>query len=118
MSRSFTYIDDVIDSIIRLIKKPADIDKIDKFNPNPASSYCPHRIFNIGNNESIELEKIISYLEKEIGINAIKEYKDMQIDVKETKADNSNLKNGLANVLKPPDMYKKFYNLVQNFYKY
>ena len=45
MSRSFTYIDDVIDSIERLIQKPASIDKkFDKQNPRPDSNWCPHRI--------------------------------------------------------------------------
>ncbi len=122
MSRSFTYIDDVIDSIERLIQKPAEIDKkFDKQNPRPDSSWCPHRIFNIGNNESIELEKFISYLEKEIGINAIKEYKDMQMgDVKETKADNSNLKEWIGECPKTPldKGIKNFITWYKNFYKY
>ena len=84
MSRSFTYIDDVIESIQKLIKKPAKFDKkFDKANPNPSTSWCPHRIFNIGNSKSIELEEFINLLEKEIGIKAIKHYEEMQAgDVK------------------------------------
>lgn len=98
MSRSFTYIDDVITSIEKLIKKPANIDEnFNKNNPNPSTSWCPHRIFNIGNNESVELEVFISLLEKEIGISAIKEYQEIQPgDVKETKADNTTLKNWIG----------------------
>jgi len=121
MSRSFTYIDDVIESIKRLLDKPPTFNK--KFNkkePNPATSWCPHRIFNIGNNNSVKLEDFISLLEKEIGMNAIKEYTDMQQgDVKETFADNKLLKdligeipqvsleNGTRKFIK---WYKIFYN--------
>ena len=79
MSRSFTFIDDIILSVQKLIEKPAYLDnKFDRKNPNSATSWCPHRIFNIGNNKSIDLEIFISTLEKEIGITAIKEYTDMQ----------------------------------------
>ena len=120
MSRSFTYIDDVIDSIERLIQKPASIDKkFDKQNPRPDSSWCPHRIFNIGNNESIKLEEFIYFLEKEIGKNAIKEYEDIKPgDVKETKADNSILKEWIGTYPKTPlnigiqkfiDWYSEYY---------
>ena len=122
MSRSFTYIDDVIDSILNLIKRPAAIDKkFDKHSPNPASSWCPHRIFNIGNNESIKLEEFISLLEKEIGENAIKVYEDMQPgDVKETKSDNSILKEWVGEYpITPIDQgIKKFVNWYKNFYNY
>tara|TARA_B100000963_G_scaffold120047_1_gene104600 strand:+ start:5067 stop:6095 length:1029 start_codon:yes stop_codon:yes gene_type:complete len=90
MSRSFTFIDDVVESIERLIEKPAIPDfNFDKRNPNPSTSWCPHRIFNIGNNNSVNLEEFISLLEKEIGIKAVREYHNMQPgDVKETCADN------------------------------
>ena len=122
MSRSFTYIDDVIDSIMRLINKPAEIDKkFDKNNPIPSSSWCPHRIFNIGNHESIKLEEFISLLEKEIGENAIKVYEDMQPgDVKETKADNSILKDWVGEYPKTPldQGIKKFINWYRKFYNY
>ncbi len=122
MSRSFTYIDDVIDSIIKLIQRPAEIDKkFNRYNPNPSSSWCPHRIFNIGNNESIKLEKFISLLEKEIGENAIKEYKDMQPgDVKETKADNSILNEWIGEYPKTPldKGIKEFITWYKDFYNY
>ena len=122
MSRSFTYIDDVIDSIIKLIQRPAEIDKkFNHYNPNPSSSWCPHRIFNIGNNESIKLEKFISLLEKEIGENAIKEYKDMQPgDVKETKADNSILNEWIGEYPKTPldKGIKEFITWYKDFYNY
>ena len=62
MSRDFTYIDDVIEIIIRIINKPAKPDQ--KFNiisPNPSTSWAPHRIFNVGNSKSISLIKFYQY---------------------------------------------------------
>ena len=64
MLRDFTYIDDVIESIYRLVKRPATIDpKFDKRNPNPASSWSPYRIFNIGNSNPINLMEYIEEIE-------------------------------------------------------
>ena len=120
MSRSFTYIDDVIESIQRLIQKPANSDDtFDKHKPNPATSWCPHRIFNIGNNKSVGLEEFISLLEKEIGIKAIKEYKDMQVgDVKRTLADNRMLKKWIGDLPNTPLEVgiKKFVFWYRDFY--
>ena len=100
MSRSFTYIDDVVFSIQKLAGKPALIDKnFDKKNPNPATSWCPHRIFNIGNNKAVGLEEFISLIEEEIGITAIRRYTDMQLgDVKNTLADNQMLKDWIGEI--------------------
>ena len=120
MSRSFTYIDDVIEAIKRLIEKPAKADDaFDKKNPNPATSWCSHRIFNIGNNTSVELEKFINLLEKEIGSNAIKEYQDMQLgDVKKTLADNTIIKKWVGKLPETPleDGIKKFINWYKDLY--
>ena len=122
MSRSFTYIDDVITSIEKLIEKPALVDKkFDRNNPNPASSSCPHRIFNIGSNKSVDLEEFISKLEREIGINAIYEYRDMQAgDVKETKADCSILDNWIGEYPKTSldEGIKNFVTWYKDFYNY
>ncbi len=120
MSRSFTYIDDIVLSIQKLIKKPAYQD--DKFNrkkPNPATSWCPHRIFNIGNNKSIDLEIFISTLEKEIGITAIREYTNMQQgDVKTTMADNTLLKDWIGEIKETSleTGIKEFINWYKYFY--
>ena len=120
MSRSFTYIDDVIESIQRLIIKPPDVnDNFDKKEPNPANSWCPHRIFNIGNHNSVELKDFISLLEKEIGINAIKEYTDMQKgDVKNTLADNKLLKEWIGEMpeVSLENGIKKFIEWYKSFY--
>ena len=93
--------------------------KFDKKNPNPATSSCPHRIFNIGNNKSVDLEVFISLLEKEIGLRAILEYKDIQAgDVKDTKADISILEGWIGQYPNTPldKGIKKFINWYKSFY--
>ena len=62
--RDFTFIDDVVDSIIRCSEKPAEINEsFNPFYPTPLSSFAPHRIFNVGNGSPIELMKFIETLE-------------------------------------------------------
>ncbi|RPG57642.1 MAG: NAD-dependent epimerase/dehydratase family protein [Flavobacteriales bacterium TMED235] len=93
MSRSFTYIDDVVEIIERLIKKPSIPSRnFNKYAPNPSTSWCPHRVFNIGNQKSVSLMEFIEYLEKELGKEAYKEFEEMQQgDVKDTLADNAKI---------------------------
>ena len=88
MNRDFTFIDDVIEIIFRLTNKPAKKDhKFDSKSPKPSSSWAPYKIFNIGNSSQINLMEFINLLEKEIGIEAIKTFRDMQKgDVKSTYA--------------------------------
>ena len=99
MSRSFTFIDDVIEILLRLIQKPATPDK--NFNskkPNSATSWCPHRIFNIGNENSIALLTFIKMLEKELGLEGIKDFECLQKgDVVNTLSDNTNINEWIGN---------------------
>ena len=90
MARDFTYIDDVVEIIFRLLKKPADADlNFNKDCPNPSSSWSPHRIFNIANGKKVTLMKFINLIEDELGMHAIKKFKEMQKgDVQFTSADN------------------------------
>ena len=94
MIRDFTYIDDVVEAITKLINKPA-LGNIN-FNtnePEPSTSWAPHRIFNIGNQEPIALMDFINTLEEEIGIKAKKTYEGFQKgDVKSTSASIHSLK--------------------------
>ena len=63
--RDFTFIDDVVDSIVKCCDKPAVINKnFNHMNPDPSSSFAPHRIFNIGNSSPIKLMDFIMILEK------------------------------------------------------
>ena len=123
MMRDFTYIDDVINAIIRLIHKPAIIDEeFDKLNPNPSTSWAPYRIFNIGNQESIPLMNFIEILENEIGIKAIKNFKEFQKgDVQSTFASIKLLEKWTGfkpytpiniGIRKFIDWYKNYYHLV------
>ena len=121
MSRSFTFIDDVIESIIALIKKPATSDKFfNSENPNSSTSWAPHRIFNIGNNKSLKLLDFIDCLEKELGLKAIKNFQSMQKgDVINTLSDNKNLEEWIGNYPKTSlnKGIKKFINWYKDYYK-
>ncbi len=91
MKRDFTYIDDIVEGIIRCSKKPALPDKnFNRSDPNPSTSFAPFRIFNLGNSEPIEILKFVEILEDAIGIKAIKSLTEMQLgDVEITYADSS-----------------------------
>ena len=95
MIRDFTYIDDIIEGVIRVLDKIATSnDKYDAINPDPASSNAPYRLFNIGNSQPTALMKYISALENSLNIEAKKIFLPMQLgDVQATSADVSELKN-------------------------
>ena len=79
MQRDFTYIDDVVEGIIRCCFKKASLDE--DFNPlipNPSTSSAPYRIFNIGNSNPTQLTYFIELLEKNLGKKAIKNFQPMQ----------------------------------------
>ena len=79
MQRDFTYVDDVVESIERLIDKPpAGNPAYDGNSPDPASSSAPWRVYNIGNNNPVELLEVVELLEKSIGKKAIRELAPMQ----------------------------------------
>jgi UDP-glucuronate 4-epimerase len=88
MIRDFTYVDDITESILRLIPKPPQQnDAWDAVNPDPSSSSAPYRILNIGNSKPITIMKYVEILEKKIGVDAIKDFEPMrQGDIKETHA--------------------------------
>ena len=110
-----------LNAIQILIKKPAHGDyKFDKKNPDPSTSWAPHRIFNIGNKKSVNLESFISLLENEIGIKAIKHYEQMQAgDLKNTLADTSLLQNWIGHSYETPlsEGIQKFISWYREFYK-
>lgn len=87
--RDFTYVDDIVECMSRLLRIPATPDEtFDPAAPNPGTSSAPWRLYNIGNNETIELEEFISTLEEVLGKKAIREYLPMQPgDVQATWAD-------------------------------
>ena len=93
MSRDFTYIDDIVDGIIKVIDNPAKPNKNwNPKDPDISSSSAPYRLYNLGNNKPTSLMDFILTLEKELGKVAKKEFLPMQPgDVKSTYADVSSL---------------------------
>ncbi len=93
MVRDFTYIDDIIEGVIRVIDHPATPDPAwSGERPDPATSRAPYRIFNIGNSSPVELMHYIRTLENELGRKAVMELLPMQDgDVPATVADVSEL---------------------------
>jgi len=89
MQRDFTYIDDIVEGVVRVIDKVAEPnDEYDKSSPDPATSYAPYRVYNIGNNEPVELMKFIETIENAVGKKAEKNMMGMQDgDVVATYAD-------------------------------
>lgn len=89
MKRDFTYIDDIIEGVIRVMSVPPEPNpQWKKEAPDPGTSYAPYRIYNIGNNQPVELLTFIEILENCLGIKARKELLPMQSgDVPATYAD-------------------------------
>jgi UDP-glucuronate 4-epimerase len=89
MVRDFTYIDDIAEGVIRVLDRPAKPDpKWNGDDPDPATSYAPYRIFNIGNNQPVELLRYIAALEQSLGRKAKLDLLPMQAgDVPSTQAD-------------------------------
>jgi UDP-glucuronate 4-epimerase len=98
MARSFTYIDDIVEGIVRLIDKPAAPNPDwDPARPDPASSPAPYRLYNIGSGDSVPLMDFITEIEKNLGITAQKEFLPMQAgDVVKTAADTVSLEEAVG----------------------
>jgi UDP-glucuronate 4-epimerase len=93
-TRDFTYVDDIVNGIIKVLEKPAKPNlQWNSNQPDPATSKAPWRIYNIGNNKPIELMKYINILEKALGKKAIINFLPLQPgDISNTYADISALK--------------------------
>jgi len=122
MVRDFTYVGDIVESLIRLLDRPASPDPaFDPIKPDPATSWAPHRVFNIGNSNPTPLLEYIEAIEQALGITAEKQFLPMQPgDVPATAADTSALeawtgfkpntpvKEGVAKFVA---WYRKFYGV-------
>jgi UDP-glucuronate 4-epimerase len=93
MSRDFTFIDDIVEGIVRLLHRPPKSkNDWNREDPDPGSSYAPFKIYNIGNNNPVKLLDFIQILEEKIGKKANMVYLPMQPgDVKMTYADITDL---------------------------
>lgn len=121
-TRDFTYIDDIVEGIIRTSDKIATPDETwDSNTPNPSTSNVPFRIFNIGNNRTVKLIEYIQAIEKAAGKEAILDLLPLQPgDVPDTFADSSALENyvdykpatsvvdGVKNFV---DWYRQYHNI-------
>jgi UDP-glucuronate 4-epimerase len=98
MIRDFTYIDDIVEGVIRTLDVPASANpQWSGDEPDPATSYAPYRIFNIGNNQPVLLLDCIAMLEDSLGRKADLEFLPMQPgDVISTMADVSGLEQAVG----------------------
>ena len=98
MLRDFTYIDDIVEGVVRVIDNPASADASwSGHDPDPGSSSAPFKIYNIGNNNPVKLLDFIDAIEKALGIPVHKEFLPLQPgDVPATFADVSDLAEDLG----------------------
>jgi UDP-glucuronate 4-epimerase len=121
MLRDFTYIDDIVEGVIRVAENPAQSNpQWDSANPDPASSPAPYKIYNIGNSNPVKLMDFVMAIEKAIGKKAIIELKPIQPgDVSTTFADTTTLANDFG--YKPNTSVEtgiqKFINWYREYYK-
>jgi UDP-glucuronate 4-epimerase len=121
MQRDFTYIDDIVKGVIRVIDNPPSGDlNWDGEQPNPATSRAPYRVFNIGNNKPVLLMDFIEIIEEELGKKAKKNLMEIQPgDVEGTWADVTQL-NNILNYNPSTDLrvgIRNFLNWYKEYYK-
>lgn len=93
-ARDFTYVDDVVEGVVRVLDRPATVDPAwSGERPSPASSAAPYRLYNIGNDSPVELMDLIACLERALGRTATKRFLPLQPgDVPRTAADVESLR--------------------------
>lgn len=122
MKRDFTYIDDIIEGVVRVMDKIPQPDPHWRGdNPDPGTSFAPYKIYNIGNNSPVELMRFIDALEECLGKKAQKKFLPMQLgDVPATCADVDDLMEDVGfkpdttiekGIGKFVEWYKEYYNI-------
>jgi UDP-glucuronate 4-epimerase len=120
-SRDFTYIDDIVEGVIRTLDHPAEPDPAYNAElPNPGSSNAPYRVYNLGNDRPVQLLRFIELLEQNLGRTVEKHLLPMQPgDVPDTWADvsalrrdvgyvpNTSIEDGVARFV---EWYRGYYN--------
>lgn len=121
MMRDFTYVDDIVEAISRLVEKKAKPNpEWTGKNPDPSSSYAPYKVYNIGNNSPVSLMEFIEAIEEKVGKKAIKNYMPLQAgDVPATYANVEDLYRDID--FRPQTSIKdgvgKFVNWYLDYYK-
>jgi UDP-glucuronate 4-epimerase len=122
MKRDFTYVDDIVKGIVKLLPSlPAPNKDWNGDDPDSATSFAPYKLFNIGNNQPVELLRFIEVLEEKLNKKAIKNFLPLQPgDVPATYADvdalidavgfkpNTSIEDGIENFVK---WYKEYYKV-------
>ena len=122
MQRDFTYIDDILEGVIRCCDKPATANhEFDPLKVDSATAATAHRVFNIGNGQSINLMHFIKLMEQALGREAIKDFQPMQLgDMTATVADTQALEKWIGfkpstsieiGVRRFADWYRLFFSL-------
>lgn len=119
MKRDFTYVDDVVEALTRIMDRPPTGES--NWEGDPSKSYCKYKIYNIGNSNPVGLMEVIKLIENTIGEEAIKEFVGMQDgDVKMTYADVEDLLKDFnfqpttpieVGIKKFIDWYKEYYRI-------
>ena len=120
-SRDFTYIDDIVQGIIKSINKAPKSNKNFNFlNPKLAESSAPFTVYNIGNGKKVKLMKYVSEIEKYLNKNAKKQYRQLQKgDIKDTHSNLQKIQKNLGYKSRTPvkEGIKKFLNWYLEYYK-
>lgn len=119
--RDFTYVDDIVESIMRLIPKaPEPNPEFDTTSPDQSSSLARFKLYNIGNSVPIKLTDMISTLEEVLGVSAIKQYEPLHPgDVFKTFSDSSPLQQDIGFTPKTSlyDGFRKFVEWYKEYYQ-
>jgi UDP-glucuronate 4-epimerase len=121
MRRDFTYIDDIVEGVVRVLDRPAAPDpSFDPDDPDPSTSTAPYRIFNIGNDQPTELLRYVDVLEDALGVRALRQFEDIQPgDVPATWADVDALREavGFAPATPVEEGVRRFVAWYREFYR-
>ena len=121
MRRDFTYIDDVVEGIVRLSQKPAAPNSSwDPSKPDPATSSAPYRLYNIGNRSTVEVLRLIEVLEDNLGKKAVRQFVAAQAcEVQSAIADATDLETetGFRPSTTLEDGVGKFVDWYRGYYK-
>ena len=122
MKRDFTYIDDIVEGVVRVIETPCGVNTEWKAKqPDPSSSSAPYKVYNIGNSQPIELMTFIEAVENAAGVEIPKDFQPIQPgDVVTTYADVFDLESDMGyrpsmsvveGMKRTVDWYKQFYEV-------
>lgn len=121
MKRDFTYVDDIVEGVIRTLDRTAEPDaSFDSDQPDPGRSNAPFRVFNIGNHDPVQLMDFVTAIESTLGMSAQKNFMPLQDgDVPATYADTEALNawTGFAPATSVPDGVARFVAWYRDYYR-